>query len=94
MVKKSSGMRGALPPCRRPPRNFNQSVKDITLHEATLNGELVSMGTADSVNLYFEYGTDTDYGNKTRREPNARDRGLLIVFALSFRRTQFITTGQ
>jgi len=38
---------------------------DITADAATLNGTLTDLGGAEAVEVYFEYGTDTNYGNKT-----------------------------
>lgn len=37
----------------------------ITINSAILNGNLSSLGTATSVNVFFEYGTTTKYGNST-----------------------------
>ena len=40
-------------------------VSDLTATSATLNGDLVSMGTATSVQVAFEWGLTTAYGNTT-----------------------------
>jgi hypothetical protein len=37
----------------------------VQASSATLNGNLGSLGTASSVEVYFEYGPTTSYGNKT-----------------------------
>jgi len=37
----------------------------ITYNSATLNGNLASLGSATTVNVSFEYGTTTAYGNTT-----------------------------
>ena len=44
------------------------TTKDTTAISTTsvmLNGSLVSLGTATTVNVFFEYGTTTNYGNST-----------------------------
>ncbi len=41
------------------------SATNVTKTTATLNGELTDMGSASQVTVYFEYGTDTSYGNET-----------------------------
>ncbi len=40
----------------------------ITQTTATLNGSLTDMGTATSVNVYFEYGTGAGYGHTTPQQ--------------------------
>lgn len=40
----------------------------ITIDTATLNGSVDDMGDATSLNLSFEYGTDTSYGSETSTE--------------------------
>ena len=37
----------------------------VTATTANLHGNLTSLGSAFKVNVYFEYGTSTSYGNKT-----------------------------
>ena len=44
------------------------SATNVTKTTATLNGELTDMGSASQVTVYFEYGTDTTYGNETSHQ--------------------------
>ena len=48
-----------------PPVVTTNAASGITATSATLNGNLTSLGTADSVNVSFEYGETTDYGKTT-----------------------------
>ena len=64
----------------------------ITPVDALLNGELVTLGTASSVNVSFEYGVSTDYGGITDVQPltaagvfNARVSGLIPGTLYHFR---------
>jgi hypothetical protein len=41
------------------------SATNITTNSATLNGNLIAMGTATSVTVSFEWGNTTSYGNET-----------------------------
>ncbi|MBN1643880.1 MAG: hypothetical protein JW856_03590 [Dehalococcoidales bacterium] len=52
-----------------PPIATTSSATNITKGSATLNGNLTSLGTAASVNVYFEYGVTTAYGNTTPVQP-------------------------
>src|SRR4030042_1416823 len=42
-----------------------EAATDITCTSATLNGEITSMGNVTSVDVSFEWGLDTGYGNET-----------------------------
>ncbi len=44
---------------------MTNSASAITINSAILNGNLTSMGNATSVNVWFEWGTTTSYGNNT-----------------------------
>jgi len=48
-----------------PPTVTTGTATSVTQTSATLNGNLTSLGTASSVQVYFEYGTSTSYGNTT-----------------------------
>jgi len=48
-----------------PPSVTTNDATNIGSTSATLNGHLDSMGTASSVTVYFEWGTDTNYGHTT-----------------------------
>jgi len=48
-----------------PPTVTTSSATGITTDSATLNGSLDSLGTASSVDVSFEWGLDTSYGNET-----------------------------
>ncbi|MBN1367537.1 MAG: hypothetical protein JW967_06405 [Dehalococcoidales bacterium] len=48
-----------------PPAVSTNEASVITINSAILNGTLTSLGTATTVNVYFEYGTTTSYGNST-----------------------------
>ncbi|MFP3975369.1 MAG: prepilin-type N-terminal cleavage/methylation domain-containing protein [Chloroflexota bacterium] len=48
-----------------PPSVATNSATNVGNTVATLNGELTDMGTADNVEVSFEWGTDTSYGNET-----------------------------
>jgi len=43
----------------------------ITAQSATFNGFLTSMGSSNAVNAWFEYGTDTTFGNSTPQQTMA-----------------------
>ena len=47
------------------PLVITNTASDITTNSATLNGTLTSRGTASSVDVSFEYGIDTSYGQET-----------------------------
>ena len=42
---------------------------NVTVNSATLNGDIISMGSATLVYVYFEYGTTTEYGSTTPLQP-------------------------
>ena len=48
-----------------PPRVGTNWVTDIAANAVTLNGELASLGSASSVQVFFEWGDSTLYGNQT-----------------------------
>ena len=48
-----------------PPTVSTINASAITINSAILNGNLSSLGTATSVNVFFEYGATTSYGNST-----------------------------
>ena len=48
-----------------PPAVITNAASDIVANSATLNGELTSLGTATSVDVSFEWGLTTSYGNET-----------------------------
>ena len=48
-----------------PPLVVTEPSTAINFTTVVLNGLLESMGTADSVNVFFEYGTTADYGSST-----------------------------
>jgi hypothetical protein len=52
---------------------------DITATQATLNGGLISLGAADSVEVYFEYGLTVSYGNSTQKQALAAAGPFSIV---------------
>ena len=55
---------GSLPPA------INTTIAtSISANSAVLNGNLTSLGTAGTVNVYFEYGTSTGYDNITPVKP-------------------------
>ncbi len=54
---------------RQPPIVSTSSASAITSSSATLNGTLTSLGTASSVDVYFEWGPTAGYGNTTSTQP-------------------------
>ncbi|MEW6141817.1 MAG: C1 family peptidase [Chloroflexota bacterium] len=68
-----SGYAGGLNVCLRArvgvpivaPTVETSAASAVTSNSATLNGNLTSLGSATSVNVYFEYGTTTSYGTPT-----------------------------
>jgi uncharacterized repeat protein (TIGR02543 family) len=48
-----------------PPAVSTSGATSVTTTSATLNGSLTSLGTAATVSVFFEYGTDTNYGKTT-----------------------------
>jgi hypothetical protein len=48
-----------------PPTVTTGTATSVTQTSATLNGNLTNLGTASSVQVYFEWGTSTSYGNTT-----------------------------
>jgi len=49
----------------QPPDVITGTVSSITIGEATLNGNLADLGTADNVSVFFEYGLTAGYGDST-----------------------------
>ncbi|MBN1190690.1 MAG: tetratricopeptide repeat protein [Dehalococcoidales bacterium] len=47
---------------------FTLPATDITWNAARINGSLVFMGTANTAQVYFEYGTSIEYGKTTEAE--------------------------
>ncbi len=47
-----------------PPSITTSSATEVHCTSATLNGNLDSLGTADNVKVFFEWGLDTAYGNE------------------------------
>ncbi len=45
------------------------SETELTALSATLNGDLTDLGDSPTVDLYFEWGTDTTYGNSINATP-------------------------
>jgi hypothetical protein len=45
------------------PRVSTNPATNVSLNSATLNGNLANLGTADSADLWFEYGTTPGYGS-------------------------------
>jgi prepilin-type N-terminal cleavage/methylation domain-containing protein len=52
-----------------PPSVTTSAATNITGNSATLNGSLTSLGTATTVNVYFQYGLDSNYGSNTAQQP-------------------------
>ncbi len=48
-----------------PPAVTTNPATDVTADSATLNGSLDDLGTASSVDVSFQWGETTDYGNET-----------------------------
>jgi len=48
-----------------PPMVTTSDASDITTNSATLNGNLDDLGTASTVDVSFEWGLDTSYGNES-----------------------------
>jgi phosphodiesterase/alkaline phosphatase D-like protein len=48
-----------------PPKLVTVSAIDVASTAVTVRGNLLDLGTAGSVNMYFEYGADTSYGSTT-----------------------------
>ena len=48
-----------------PPTVETSAATGVTNNAATLNGNLLDLGTADNITVSFEYGLTTDYGNTT-----------------------------
>ncbi|MBI4286150.1 MAG: hypothetical protein HY670_09710 [Chloroflexi bacterium] len=53
------------PPGATPPTVETGNAASITAESATLFGTLSNLGTATTVNVFFEYGTTVSYGNNT-----------------------------
>ena len=54
-----------------PPAVTTNAASAIASSSSTLNGTLSDLGTATSVDVHFEYGTDTGYGTSTGVQPMA-----------------------
>ncbi|MDD5703088.1 MAG: putative Ig domain-containing protein, partial [Dehalococcoidales bacterium] len=52
-------------PTTVPPSATTSAATSITTSSAALNGNLTGLGSADSVQVSFEYGTTASYGNTT-----------------------------
>jgi hypothetical protein len=48
-----------------PPEVSTSDASAISINSVVLNGNLISLGTATTVNVFFEYGTTINYGNST-----------------------------
>ncbi len=48
-----------------PPTVTTDNATNITISSATISGNLTDLGTATTVNVFFEYGTTTLYGSTT-----------------------------
>lgn len=62
---KEEGVPGPVPPPEGGPTVLTRAASDITNDSATLNAEIVSMGSETSVGGLFEYGETTAYGLST-----------------------------
>ncbi|KXB08449.1 hypothetical protein AKJ56_01295 [candidate division MSBL1 archaeon SCGC-AAA382N08] len=51
--------------CLEEPGVETDAASNVQEDQATLNGNLTSLGGASSCNVWFEWGTDTSYGNET-----------------------------
>jgi hypothetical protein len=51
------------------PSVTTSAASSVTYNSASLNGILNDKGSAGTVNVYFEWGTDTNYGNTTIAQP-------------------------
>ncbi|MEK7353821.1 MAG: hypothetical protein AABZ77_04870, partial [Chloroflexota bacterium] len=51
-----------------PPTVTTDNATNITINSATLNGNLMSLGGATTVTVYFEYGETSSYGSTTTVE--------------------------
>src|SRR4030042_5913501 len=51
-----------------PPTVITNAATNITDNSATLNGDLTSMGGVTTVNVSFEWGLTTSYGNETSQQ--------------------------
>ena len=52
-----------------PPSVMTNAATGVTASAATLNGNLTSLGSASTVQVSFEWGLTTDYGNTTSPQP-------------------------
>ncbi|MEE8372138.1 MAG: CFI-box-CTERM domain-containing protein [Dehalococcoidia bacterium] len=52
-----------------PPAVTTDAASAVTSSSSTLNGTLDDLGTASSVQVSFEWGLDTSYGNETTAQP-------------------------
>ncbi|MDM7998892.1 MAG: carboxypeptidase regulatory-like domain-containing protein [Dehalococcoidia bacterium] len=51
------------------PSVTTSAASNLAVGSATLNGNLTSLGTASTVDVYFQWGTDTSYGSTTTPQP-------------------------
>ena len=75
-----------------PPQVVTLAATSITVNSTTLNGNLISLGTAGTVNVSFEYGTTNSYGSATTVQAeitagtfNANLGGLIPATTYHFR---------
>ena len=52
-----------------PPAVGTNAVSNVATTSATLNGNLTSLGSTSSVQVSFQWGMDTNYGNTTASQP-------------------------
>ena len=62
-----------------PPSVETWSAWPVGRRWALLHGRLTDMGDASSVGVYFEWGTDTDYGSMTRIRTRTRPGRFMII---------------
>jgi len=62
-----------------PPSVTTSSATEVHSKSVTLNGILDSLGTAGSVNVYFEWGTTTSYDNQTVPQPKNATGGFSAI---------------
>ena len=53
--------------------------RPVTTRWAVLHGSLTDLGTASSVDVYFEWGETTDYGHKTRPRTMTKPRAFRAI---------------
>jgi hypothetical protein len=60
-----SALAGSTASAQEPPTVLTFAASDVTDSSAVLNGSLTSLGNASSVDVSFEWGLTTSYGNET-----------------------------